>query len=618
MKKFPLIALLIAILVSGLASARGGSALRHFNRRADSVRAAYMVTEAYNRLNLGEVSAGITLLRHAMAICPDDPELAFLNANLLLPARLLDSVAATHLFDMATQYVLAHPEDYFASIRMADFADNSDRSEVALAIYRNLAAAYPDRNDIRLGFATRLGMRHLDAIADDVAKGLPARGDTVARDSAVAILNEIERRTGPDPSIIYQTMCILINRLDTAAIVERIDNYRLSAPADPNVLLNTARLFDVIGLSDSVSVNLDRACTVDSTFGAAFMERAAFYLQEGDSARYESEVENVLRSPGLDFDDKFDMLTEYVARGFSDTVPVKSMTHLFETMEELHPGEARLHALYGGYLAETDSAAAAAEQFGYAVDLNPADPTYYQYLISTLLESGDTVRALETSRSGLSRFKDNMYYALVTASVLMQQNHYAEAITALDSFDTSDYRNMKAVSVYHQTRGDIFHQMNLNDSAYVEYDLAIDADPENSMAMNNLAYFMALDDVDLDRAETLAQRAVSLDPLNPTILDTYAWVLFRKKKYPEAKRQIDLALGQYSTPDNDEKAGVETSAGDDERETPSADIYDHAGDIYFMNGEPAQALDFWKKALELSPGNASIERKVTNKTYFFE
>ena len=37
-----------------------------------------------------------------------------------------------------------------------------------------------------------------------------------------------------------------------------------------------------------------------------------------------------------------------------------------------------------------------------------------------------------------------------------------------------------------------------------------------------------------------------------------------------------------------------------------------------MNGEPAQALDFWKKALELSPGNASIERKVTNKTYFFE
>lgn len=53
-------------------------------------------------------------------------------------------------------------------------------------------------------------------------------------------------------------------------------------------------------------------------------------------------------------------------------------------------------------------------------------------------------------------------------------------------------------------------------------------------------------------------------------------------------------------------------------EEPSAEVYEHAGDIYFMTGEPEQAVVFWEKALELDPGNARILKKVKNKAYFFE
>ena len=50
----------------------------------------------------------------------------------------------------------------------------------------------------------------------------------------------------------------------------------------------------------------------------------------------------------------------------------------------------------------------------------------------------------------------------------------------------------------------------------------------------------------------------------------------------------------------------------------SADVYEHAGDIYFMDGEPDRALEYWKDALKLDPDNELLQRKVRHKTYFFK
>lgn len=98
----------------------------------------------------------------------------------------------------------------------------------------------------------------------------------------------------------------------------------------------------------------------------------------------------------------------------------------------------------------------------------------------------------------------------------------------------------------------------------------------------------------------MIKKAVEGRPDEPTSLDTYAWVLFKLKRYPEAKEIIDKALSLT------EAANV------------SAEEYDHAGDIYFMNGDRDKALEYWKEALKLDNDNASIKRKVKNKTIFFD
>ncbi|MDE6490555.1 MAG: tetratricopeptide repeat protein, partial [Muribaculaceae bacterium] len=83
---------------------------------------------------------------------------------------------------------------------------------------------------------------------------------------------------------------------------------------------------------------------------------------------------------------------------------------------------------------------------------------------------------------------------------------------------------------------------------------------------------------------------------DPTSLDTYAWIMFRKRDFAKAKDYIDTALANNSE--------------------DSEELLHHAGDIYFMAGFPDEAVTYWTEALKLDPDNELLQRKVRHKTYF--
>ena len=110
---------------------------------------------------------------------------------------------------------------------------------------------------------------------------------------------------------------------------------------------------------------------------------------------------------------------------------------------------------------------------------------------------------------------------------------------------------------------------------------------------------MAEQGIDLDRAEKMSAITVRQNPDNDTALDTYAWIFFKKKDFAKAKEIIDRALAV-------------------EGDNRQADVLHHAGDIYYMNGDPEQALQLWEEALALDPDNALLAKKVKGKTHYYE
>ena len=82
----------------------------------------------------------------------------------------------------------------------------------------------------------------------------------------------------------------------------------------------------------------------------------------------------------------------------------------------------------------------------------------------------------------------------------------------------------------------------MNEEAYKAYEQSLKYNPDNIPVLNNYAYYLSLEQTDLDKAEEMSYRTTKAEPNNATYLDTYAWILFIKGNYAEARIYIDEAM----------------------------------------------------------------------------
>lgn len=137
--------------------------------------------------------------------------------------------------------------------------------------------------------------------------------------------------------------------------------------------------------------------------------------------------------------------------------------------------------------------------------------------------------------------------------------------------------------------------------AYAAYDSALVYNPAHIGALNNYAYYLSVERRDLDKAEEMSYKTVKAEPGNATYLDTYAWILFEKGKYTEARIYIDDAIKNTKP---EEESGV---------------VYEHCGDIYYMTGDVDKALEYWKKADAFGDSESkTLKQKIEKKKYIAE
>jgi tetratricopeptide (TPR) repeat protein len=119
--------------------------------------------------------------------------------------------------------------------------------------------------------------------------------------------------------------------------------------------------------------------------------------------------------------------------------------------------------------------------------------------------------------------------------------------------------------------------------------IAKDADDAN--ALNYLGYMLAEQGTSLDEAVSLIERALKIDPDNPSYLDSLGWAYFQQGK-------IDLADKPL------------TAAAD--RLPKNSVIQDHLGDLRLKQNRRAEAVEAWRRALA-GDGDGIERAKVQKK-----
>ena len=261
-----------------------------------------------------------------------------------------------------------------------------------------------------------------------------------------------------------------------------------------------------------------------------------------------------------------------------------------------------------------------------ALDKDPASTDALQGLMNTYLVQKQLDQAIAAARAQIAKSPNNSGFYDLLGTALFQKKDFSGAdaafrkavdldknnsdallklaqVQAAEGSVEPGSRHLSAVDqgpparnfVLHSRRHDVRIAKQLGCRPRAMYQQALNIQPDNPLASNNLAYVMLQQGGNVDVALAMAQTARRGMPDSPNAADTLGWAYFQKGVYQSA---IDMF--QESLRLNEKKG-----AADD----PT--VHYHLGLAYQKANQPAQARQQLERALKISPNNSDARKALS-------
>lgn len=538
-------------------------------------KADYYFMESLRRDAAEEFDAGYLLLQRAVeldGLSSSEPG-SILGGKMISLSRG-DSAMLNAGMALLEKHFNSNPSDLYAGFNLAITYEHIGQGEQTLRIWQRLDSIYPD--DVNV-----------------IWRRAAVEGRYGSPDTALILLDRIERLEGINPQLVMQQTQLLLTKSDTAAAMNRVEKLLDAMPADADTRVYAAGFYDHIGRRDLAAEAIEKALELDPSNGAAYYQRANLYKVNGESDKYLKEIVTAIRLDDLDQESKLGLLADYLKQ-YGDSADRRDETNaIMQSLVGQYPHDETMRRYISGYYLAIKDYAQAAEQLAYAADMNHDDPELWAMVIRLYSSADSLDRSIATAREAVGYMPDDAELRQLLGMVLSQSGRYAEAIeTFKESLMLDDEADPEAASETYTSLGDVWQQACEPDSAIAAYEKALELFPDNDLALNNYAYYLATRNQELTRAEKMSSRSMLLRPGLATYLDTYAWILYQLGDYQKAKEYIDTALLRT------------------DKSQLSSELLEHAGDINFRLGRKEAAIEYWRDALELEPDNERLQQKV--------
>lgn len=336
----------------------------------------------------------------------------------------------------------------------------------------------------------------------------------------------------------------------------------------------------------------------DSLNGLVYFKIAHLYKVKADTFNYKKYLIKGLYHENVELEFKLSQIYPYVEDSTSLPFTNAEYFDLVKKLTTIHPYSSELFTFYAYFGEETigKEASISALETSLLLDENQLD--VWQQFLGKVFSLPDSVKFYEYLPRAIDLFPTDPVLNYFGGLSSFISNNYDDAIKYLNlASSQKGLRDAFYADIY-SLLGDSYYKKDNYTAAYESFDKSLSYDGNRVIVLNNYAYYLSVNNHELSKAESMISRVMELEPLNPTYLDTYAWVLFKRGKFLDAlfimEQVIDL---------EDEPSGV---------------LYEHYGDILYMNDEPEEALEYWIKALELKDSEVSdkLEQKIKDKRYY--
>ncbi|MBE6246298.1 MAG: tetratricopeptide repeat protein [Bacteroidales bacterium] len=333
------------------------------------------------------------------------------------------------------------------------------------------------------------------------------------------------------------------------------------------------------------ALELDRQCA------PAMYGRAEVHRMNGNYPLFFADINPFLANPQIDSK----MKIEYLKQLFQIPNFIKryrlQLDNAMEGIALAHPADTTSNMFLAAYYGEIGDNAKCKEFLRKNYTLYPDKfSTLFQWVLAIYqLKEWENLEAATTE--ALEKYPHHPDLVQLRGIARFQMKQTDKAIESYRELEEISLKNRDTVSLIsaYSILGDLHYEKKESKTAFSYYRKVLKLNPNETGALNNYAYYLALEGKNLKQAYQMSKKTVEAEPDNPTYLDTFGWILFLMDKPLEAKAQFKHAMLYGGT--------------------ESADILDHYAEVLFSLGEHDLAFIYWNQAKQLD-NTLGIDEKI--------
>lgn len=526
----------------------------------------YLFIEGLKQKKLGKLNDAAAVFSRCLEIDPNSAVAMYEMANIHYANK--DLTSASLLLEKA---VSINRQNKWYKLLLAQVYQQRKQFTEAAALFDDLRQMEPDNDEYLYMKASSLGMAG-------------------KFQEAVDAYNELEKKVGLNDQIIVAKQQVYLSWKKPEKAFEEINRLIASSPDEPQYYGLLAELYQTQGDKENALKSYNKILELDPDNGFVHFSLAGFYQEAGDFGEAFEHIKKAFLNDEIDVETKVQYYLMQTQDAENSDWTNAQITELLDILFAKYPDNNLMYTIYADHMIRQNKLEKAREYLRkyLETDLKSFDIWQRLLFISNDLQDFDTLYA--DSKQALELFPDQPVVFALNAVSALQLEKYDEALQVLEKGEPLLMGNQNMKIQFEIYKAEANYKLNRVEQAFKAFDEVIKLDPENFMALNNYAYYLSVRGQDLEKAERLSSKAVQANPDNPTYLDTHAWVLFKQKNYQQARSYMETAL---------EHGGSENPV-----------LVEHYGDILYMMGDKAKALENWKKAKKLGDGSDMLERKI--------
>jgi len=303
-------------------------------------------------------------------------------------------------------------------------------------------------------------------------------------------------------------------------------------------------------------------------------------------------LNTVILNPKITREEKVSLIADLIENDDIASDYGNEMELAIRIMEANYEDDDLILLLRPEFLQKEKKTGEAALRLEEIIKLNPDNYYAWEKLLLVYYDLKDFKKLQSSGKECASRFNRNIIAKMLYATGAMENEDYEVSLEELRKADILAGENKELKLQVLTLRADTYYRMKDYTKAFQAFDEALKSDNSDLTVMNNYAYYLAEQDMNLKEAEKMAKSVIEIEKDNNTYLDTYAWVLYKRGKVRDAAKIMERIIASDQPAD--------------------AEYLEHYGFILKKMRKCSEAIKSWETAMSIDKTKINLYKEIEN------